>query len=200
MLTMDGGLRRMPLSLIEPTSVEGCLTITFKDFVDERGLFSEAYREDEFLAAGLPTYWAQDNLSMSHCNVMRGLHIQRVKPQGKLVRCYRGAIYDVCLDLRANSPTFMKWHAEIITGNKGLFLPAGTAHGFLALDKLNVVYYKCTSIYDAASDGGVNAYDPVALIPWDQMKTRDVSGPRLQSDKDLKLPTIKEWLTMGEPK
>lgn len=193
----DVGLRPMPLSQIEPTAVDGCLSLEFKDFKDSRGIFSEAYQHDNFKEAGLPTDWYQDNVSISGIGVLRGLHLQRVRPQGKLLRCFRGMIYDVCLDLRENSPTFKKWHCEVIYGNKGLYLPPGTAHGFLALSHQSVVYYKCTSLYDAGSDGGVNAFDPEIGIDW----AREFHlGQMIRSEKDDKLPSVKEWLTMGEPK
>lgn len=194
---MDGGFGLMPLSLIEPTKVEGCLKIVFKDFEDNRGIFSEAYQHDEFKSAGLPTEWLQDNISISAEGILRGLHIQRVKPQGKLVRCFRGAIYDVCLDLRENSPTFLKHHVQVVSSNVGLYCPPGTAHGFLALTHGTVVYYKCTSLWDAGSDGGIEAFDPEIDIPWQEAP---VKGPLIRSAKDEKLPTMKEWLTMGEQK
>lgn len=186
----------MPLSLLEPTSVDGCISLVFKDFTDVRGVFSEAFNHDDFMAAGLPTLWTQDNLSISGENVLRGLHTQRVRPQGKLIRCFRGIIYDVCLDLRANSPTFMKWHGQYVTENKGLYCPPGTAHGFLALHPTCVVYYKCTSLYHAESDGGVNPFDEEVNIPWNEIRAK----PKTVSTKDMALPSMREWLTMGEPK
>jgi dTDP-4-dehydrorhamnose 3,5-epimerase len=182
----------MPLSLLEDTEVDGCKYLEFNDHVDPRGVFSESYHQSQFFDAGLPVIWRQDNLSISGENVLRGLHIQRHKPQGKLIRCFRGAIYDVCLDLRKDSDTFMKYAARKISQNKGLYLPPGTAHGFLALAPNTVVYYKCTSLYDAESDGGVDAYDPDLKIPW------PAASLPMMSEKDKLLPSAREWLQLGE--
>ena len=181
----------MPIQSIDPTSVDGCVALTFKEFHDNRGSFTEAYHYDEFTAAGLPTNWAQDNVSNSHKNVLRGLHIQRLRPQGKLVRCLSGAILDVCLDLRQNSPTFMKHHSQTIYGKEAIYLPPGTAHGFLAMMPNTVVYYKCTSLWDQGSDGGVYALDESLNIQWPN------TGHLIMSDKDMRLPKVNDWLNEG---
>jgi dTDP-4-dehydrorhamnose 3,5-epimerase len=183
---------------ITKTEVDGCLVVENGIFTDQRGAFFECWNRQQFIAAELPIEWPQDNFSVSHIGVMRGLHIQRTNPQGKLVRCFRGSVLDICLDLRAESPTFLKWHCEILRGGKALYLPPGTAHGFLAQEPESIVYYKCTTLYDGASDGGVNWAD----------KSLDlhllVTDLRIRSEKDKGLPSIAEWcadprgLTYGE--
>lgn len=169
------------------TKVLGCVVVTGGVFQDHRGYFFESYKERDFAEVGLPIHWPQDNQSMSRHGVLRGLHIQRRNPQGKFVRCVRGALWDVCLDLRKESDTFMQWHAELLTGAKALYCPPGTAHGFVALEPDSIVYYKCTTMHDAETDGGVNAL--YLKIGWPE-----VPGGPIMSDKDKALPTVEEWL------
>lgn len=170
-----------------PTLIDGCLALEFGEFEDNRGFFSEAYREEDFQKAGLPTHWAQDNISVSKIGVIRGLHLQKKNPQGKLIRCLEGKITDVCLDVRPYSPSFGKWVAVELSRNKGLYLPPGTAHGFLSHTDNSVVYYKCTTLYDKESDGGINPFDAVLGIPW-------WSDRSIVSGKDLGLPSFNEYI------
>ncbi len=169
------------------TPVQGCQVIWSDQFRDFRGYFAETFNRKDFLNAKLPVEWPQDNISNSEAFVLRGLHIQRNNPQGKLVRCVKGTIYDVCLDLRPDSPTFLKYHMQMLHGGGSMYCPPGTAHGFLAMVPRTIVYYKCTSIYDVESDGGVNPLDPELKIPW------PCTSPVL-SEKDRHLPTLREWL------
>lgn len=179
-------------SKIEPTQIDGCVLITFKEYHDNRGTFTEAYQQEAFKEAGLPTTWAQDNISTSQTGVLRGLHIQRLRPQGKLVRCLSGAIQDVCLDLRQNSPTFMKIHSQnLVTSREALYLPPGTAHGFLALMPNTIVYYKCTSLWHPESDGGVHPFDEELKIPWSRQSLF------IMSDKDMRQPKARDWFNEG---
>lgn len=175
---------------IERTKVEGCLSIVSGLFQDNRGDFMETWNRGAFMKLGLPIDWPQDNISSSRDRVLRGLHVQRMRPQGKLVRCLRGAIWDVCVDVRKDSPTFLQWHAELLTGCKALYCPPGTAHGFLALEPDSLVYYKCTTLYDKDSDGGVNPFDQELNIPWP-------SRAGMLSSKDKDLPSLREWLAGG---
>jgi dTDP-4-dehydrorhamnose 3,5-epimerase len=117
------------------------------------------------------------------------MHIQRKNPQGKLVRCMRGRIFDVCLDLRLDSPTFMQWHHEILLGAKSMYCPPGTAHGFVALEPDSVIYYKCTTLYDKETDGGIYAFSQALAPHWPI--PRDLV---IMSEKDQRLPTIDQWL------
>lgn len=177
----------MALKVAE-TSIEGCWTVKNDVFRDDRGTFLETWNSKDFSEVGLPIKWPQDNVSVSHRTVMRGLHIQRRKPQGKLVRCLRGSILDVCLDLRDDSPTFKRMHIEILQKGQGLYLPPGTAHGFLALSNQSVVYYKCTTLYDKNSDGGVN------FMSVDQQIMGGLNGTFIMSPKDMGLPMLEDWL------
>lgn len=179
---------------VSKTKVEGCLQVGTPLFEDTRGTFVEVWNRKDiagvFSEAGLPVEWAQDNISSSHKNVVRGLHIQRRRPQGKLVRCVEGAVLDLCLDLRRDSPTFLKWHMERLEGGKALYLPPGCAHGFLALEQPSVVYYKCTTLYDKDSDGGVHWESLGKEFHW----WRVSAEPIIMSAKDSMLPTIEQWL------
>lgn len=173
------------------TKVDGCVVLEATPFEDHRGTFVESWNRDDFLKADLPVHWAQDNVSTSHAGVVRGLHIQRRNPQGKLVRCLSGAVLDLCLDLRQDSPSFLKWHMQRLEDGTAMYLPPGTAHGFLALEPNSVVYYKCTTLYDRESDGGVNWRDPELDIHWWASATDDRP---IMSEKDRKLPGVRAWL------
>lgn len=177
--------------LLHETKVHGCLVYERPMFEDVRGSFFEVAQQDTFKDLGLPTFWPQDNYSNSKKDVLRGLHIQRLRPQGKLVSCLSGAIFDVCLDLRRDSPTFLKWHGELLVLGKSMYCPPGTAHGFLALEDNSSIYYKCTTLYDKGSDGGVFAFDPDMNIEWPLNGDED---RLVMSDKDMHLPMVSQWL------
>lgn len=173
---------------VSQTPIKDCWVVETSLFEDMRGTFVETWNSETFSEVGLPVVWPQDNISVSHKNVFRGLHIQRRKPQGKLVRCIEGAIVDICLDLRPDSPSFKQIHYERLSGGKSLYLPPGTAHGFLALEARNVVYYKCSSLYDRESDGGVNALG----CGLDSLLKSFTD--LIVSDKDRNLPSLEQWL------
>ena len=173
------------------TGVNACYLIqSTKKHSDPRGSFQEIYRQDEFGSKGLPITWCQANLSRSWKNVVRGLHIQRNNPQGKLVQCVNGRIWDVCLDVRKDSPTFMEWTGHLLHEGMALYCPPGTAHGFLAMEEKNIVYYNCTTLYDAESDGGINPFDEELNLPW----PIDGGKKAIVSDKDKNLPMMQQWL------
>ena len=171
----------------EATPVGGCRVITTRLYEDIRGVFAECWQEEDFREVGIPTHWPQDNFSSSKKGVARGLHIQRENPQGKLVRALSGRILDICLDIRPDSPTYGKSHCEVLSGGKAMYLPPGTAHAFIALTDC-VVYYKCTTLYHEESDGGINLFDPDLDLPGFVLKSVTLS------EKDRKLPELKEWL------
>lgn len=175
---------------VSDTPLQGCWVVETSLFEDMRGTFVEGWNRDAFKEVGLPLEWPQDNISISYQSVIRGMHIQRKNPQGKLVRCAEGAIIDVCLDLRPDSPSFLKWYATRLEGGRALYCPPGTAHGFLALEARNVVYYKCTTLYDRETDGGIDCMDSELDIQW--FKT--IIGRPIMSEKDRKLPSLREWL------
>ncbi len=147
---------------------EGLCVIEPKVFFDERGYFVETYNENDFKAEGFDVRFVQDNQSMSVRGVLRGLHFQKEHPQGKLVRCLKGRVYDVAVDLRASSPTFGKWFGVELTAEnkKQFFVPEGFAHGFLVLSDEAEFAYKCTDFYHPGDEGGLYWNDPQIGIEW----------------------------------
>ena len=139
------------------TSIEGVYIIEPTVFGDERGYFMETYHQGEFKEAGLDLNFVQDNQSKSTKGVIRGLHFQYNKPQGKLVRVIRGEVFDVAVDLRRNSPTYGKWEGVILSdeNKKQFYVPEGFAHGFLVLSDVAEFTYKCTDFYDPDDEGGI---------------------------------------------
>ncbi len=151
-----------------PTELPGVLIVEPQVFGDERGFFLETYHQQRYAEAGLPERFVQDNHSRSMPGTLRGLHYQLNHPQGKLVRCVRGAIFDVAVDIRRGSPTFGKWvGVELSEENKRqCYIPPGFAHGFCVPRTLSEVEYKCTALYDPADERGVLWNDPGIGIAW----------------------------------
>lgn len=178
---------KSPQVEIMKTPIDGCLVIKFPSFEDERGSFSEIYNYGLFAGMGLPCDWLQDNLSYSHAKVLRGLHFQEKNPQGKLMRCVEGAILDVCVDMRPESPSFKEVYTEILSENKVMYLPPGTAHGFCVLSDGAWVHYKCTTLYDKDSEAGILWNDPDLGIEWPWKNP-------LVSAKDQALPKLIDYL------
>lgn len=145
------------LYIIEPT-VHG----------DSRGYFMETYNQQDFREAGLDMNFVQDNQSLSTKGVLRGLHFQKEHPQGKLVRAIRGQVFDVVVDLRADSSTYGKWYGvELSAENKRQFyIPEGFAHGYLVLSDEAEFCYKCTDFYHPGDEGGLAWNDPDIGIEW----------------------------------
>lgn len=164
-------------------SLEGLLEIIPTVYKDERGYFFETYNKQAFEAHGLPTHFVQDNQSFSKKGVVRGLHFQREPhAQGKLVRVVMGRVLDFAVDIRPNSPTFGQYEAVELDATRGnlFYVPEGFAHGFVALED-SVFIYKCTNLYNKASEGGILWNDPTLNIDW------QVTNP-IVSSKDLELP------------
>lgn len=176
---------------VEETTVPGVLRIIPELFHDERGFFLESFNEQRFASRGLPTEFVQDNQSRSTRGVLRGLHFQQRKPQGKLVRVARGRIYDVAVDVRLGSPSFGRWYASELADDTGemLWIPPGFAHGFCVLTESADVVYKCTALYDRDDDRGIRWNDPSLAIPW------PVEAP-IVSDKDSQLPLLDDALAL----
>lgn len=172
------------------TSIEGVYIIEPTVFGDDRGYFMETYHEKEFKKAGLDFNFVQDNQSKSKKGVLRGLHFQYTRPQGKLVRAIKGAVFDVAVDLRKNSPTYGQWEGVILSeeNKKQFFVPEGFAHGFLVLSDEAEFVYKCTEFYDGPDEGGILWNDPEIGIDW----PLDDIGEVLLSDKDKMWKTLKE--------
>jgi dTDP-4-dehydrorhamnose 3,5-epimerase len=174
---------------IEHTPLSGLLVIVPQRFSDERGFFSESWNRRTLEAAGvmLPEF-VQDNHSLSHrTGTLRGMHYQAPPhAQGKLVRCGRGRIFDVCVDVRKGSPTFGRWHGEDLSFENGhqLWVPAGFLHGFVTREPDSEIIYKCTDYYDRVSDGAVR-WDTLG-IDW------GVAEPVL-SPKDAAAPAFSDF-------
>ena len=162
------------------TKLQNCVIIKPELFGDERGFFLETFQTERYAnEAGISLTFVQDNHSRSSKGVLRGLHFQRTKPQGKLVRAVRGEVYDVAVDIRKNSSTFGQWEAVILSEeNKTQFwIPPGFAHGFLVLSDKADFEYKCTDFYDPFDEGSILWNDPSLNIPW------PIENPTL-SEKD----------------
>jgi dTDP-4-dehydrorhamnose 3,5-epimerase len=160
-----------------------------KRFSDDRGWFAESYNRDRFFQLGIEAEFVQDNHSMSReRGVLRGLHFQTPPhAQAKLVRCVRGGIWDVAVDIRIGSPTYAQWVARELTAENGVqtFVPVGFAHGFITLKPDTEVEYKTSDFYAPECEGGVIWNDPDLGLPW----PIPGSGPVL-SEKDLRLSTL----------
>lgn len=174
---------------ITKTPIEGLVVIEPSVFGDDRGYFMETYNLEEFHKHGLDMAFIQDNESKSKKGVLRGLHFQSKYPQGKLVRVTRGAVWDVGVDLRADSDTYGQWYGvELSEENKKMFyIPEGFAHGFLVLSDVAVFNYKCTNLYHPEYDGGIRWNDPDVAVEWPQ-----VDCELLLSEKDTKQPFLKD--------
>ena len=151
------------------TAIEGVVIIEPKVFGDERGFFLETFQEERYEAeAGINLPFVQDNHSRSTKNVLRGLHFQKNKPQGKLVRVVRGEVFDVAVDIRKDSPTYGQWEGVVLSeeNKRQFWVPPGLAHGFVVLSDTADFEYKCTDYYDPADEGALAWNDPDVGIEW----------------------------------
>ena len=151
--------------------IAGLCVITPAVHGDSRGYFMETYSQRDMAEAGLDIPFVQDNQSMSIKGVLRGLHFQKQYPQTKLVRAIRGSVFDVAVDLRAGSPTYGKWHGELLTeeNKKQFLIPKGFAHGFLVLSATAEFCYKCDDFYHPNDEGGLAWNDPAIGIQWPEV-------------------------------
>ena len=176
------------------TNIEGVLIIEPKVFGDSRGYFFESFNAREFQEkTGLDINFVQDNESMSTYGVMRGLHFQRPPyTQSKLVRCVKGKVLDVAVDIRKGSPTYGKHVAVELTedNHRQFFVPKGFAHGFAVLSETAVFQYKCDNFYAPQADGGISILDESLGIDW-----RIPTDKALLSDKDTRHPLLKDFET-----
>lgn len=150
------------------TDIDGVFIVEPTVFGDNRGFFMETFNENDFKEAGYDLKFVQDNQSKSSKGVLRGLHFQINKPQGKLVRVIKGEVFDVGVDLRKNSKTYGNWVGVILSeeNKKQLFIPEGFAHGFLVLSEEAEFVYKCTDFYDGDDESGIIWNDPEIAIDW----------------------------------
>lgn len=154
---------------ITPTALEGVLILEPRVFKDSRGYFFESFSQREFDEQVRPIQFVQDNESMSTYGVIRGLHYQRMPyTQSKLVRCVKGAVLDVVVDIRKGSPTFGQHVAVELTedNHRQIFIPRGFAHGFAVLSETAVFHYKCDNYYHPESDAGIQLMDEDLGIDW----------------------------------
>jgi dTDP-4-dehydrorhamnose 3,5-epimerase len=174
---------------VERTGIDGVVVVKPDVYGDSRGSFSETFNLERFTReTGVERSWAQDNESVSRRGVLRGLHFQNPRPQGKLVRCINGAIFDVAADIRRSSPTFGEWvGVELSEGNhRQLWVPEGFAHGYYTITDSATVAYKTTDYYVASADRAIRWNDPQIGIAW------PLGGEPVVSDKDRSAPYLSE--------
>jgi dTDP-4-dehydrorhamnose 3,5-epimerase len=175
---------------IKKTQLPGLIVFEKDIFVDQRGYFFEIYSKTWFEKIKLNVDFVQDNVSVSTKGVMRGLHIQALPyTQAKFVQVLQGEVYDVVVDLRKDSPTFKKWHAEVLSeSNKSvMFIPEGFAHGFLVLSESSIFHYKCSNFYNPESSKTIKWNDEEIGIIWPKT-------PTSISDRDNNGLSLKDYL------
>lgn len=172
---------------ITHTRLPGVILLQPNRHTDPRGFFVESFHVDRYADAGIPTSFVQDNHSHSSRGVLRGLHFQRQRPQGKLLWVLSGEVYDAVVDVRRGSPTFGRWEGVTLDSKhyQQLYVPPGFAHGFCVLSESVDFVYKCTQYYDAHDEAGIAWNDPDIGIEW------PISTPSL-SDKDRRHPCLHE--------
>lgn len=177
------------MKIIE-TSLPGVLIIEPAVFGDERGFFVESFQANRYRDAGITLPFVQDNHSRSRKGVLRGLHFQRTRPQGKLVRASRGAVFDVAADVNPASPTFGQYVGITLSdeNHRQIWIPPGYAHGFCVLTEVADFEYKCTDLYYPDDEDGVRWNDPDLNIDWP-------IGTPLLSTKDQALPLLKDLIS-----
>ncbi|MCO5735831.1 MULTISPECIES: dTDP-4-dehydrorhamnose 3,5-epimerase [Stenotrophomonas] len=169
------------------TRLPGCAVIEPRVFGDDRGFFFETWNAERFAELALPTHFVQSNVSSSSKGVLRGLHYQWPRPQGKLVSVLEGEVYDVAVDIRRGSPTFGQWEAVVLSAEnkKQFWIPEGFAHGFAVLTETALFHYLCTDVYVAEADAGIRWNDADIAVDW------PISAPIL-SAKDEKASFLKD--------
>ena len=169
------------------TSLDGVLILEPQVFQDERGFFYEAFQAKRFVEQMLPGEFKQDNISQSQRGVVRGLHSQKAPmSQGKLIRCLRGAIFDVAVDIRCSSKTYGQFVSVELSesNNRALYIPGGFAHGFQALEDKTTIWYRCSEYYSLSHEFGIS---PLSLkIPWP-------ISDMIMSERDRSAPSFEEF-------
>ena len=176
------------------TSLPGCVVIEPAVFGDARGSFFETWNAERFGEHGLPTRFVQSNVSTSVKGVLRGLHYQWPRPQGKLVSVLEGEVYDVAVDIRRGSPNFGRWEAVMLSADnhRQFWIPEGFAHGFAVLSERAVFNYLCTDVYVKDADAGVRWNDAGIAVDWPLaaplLSAKDQAVPFLKDIPDERLP------------
>jgi dTDP-4-dehydrorhamnose 3,5-epimerase len=173
--------------IIEQTTLPGVLLLQPKRFSDERGYFYESWQQQRYAEIGIPNPFVQDNVSRSSRGVLRGLHFQNPKPQGKLVSVHEGEVFDVAIDIRSTSKAFGKWFGIHLSAENGrqLWIPEGFAHGFLVTSASAIFSYKCTDYYSPQAENSLRWNDPDLAIAWP-------AGDKILSPKDQAAPLLKD--------
>lgn len=182
---------------IKELSIPGLIVFKPQVYKDDRGFFTETFNEKIYEEVIGKQTFVQDNHSFSTLGVLRGMHFQVNNPQGKLVRCTRGEVFDVAVDLREGSPTFGQWEGVILSGhnNKQFWIPPGFAHGFVVTSYEANFEYKCTNYYDPASERSLLWNDPTVNIDWGfDMIFNDENFVPIISEKDAQAKTLKELM------
>jgi len=178
-----------------PTELPSVIVIEPTVHRDSRGFFLETYHAEKYHDAGISVRFVQDNHSKSVCGTIRGLHLQRNRPQAKLVRVIDGEVWDVAVDVRRGSPTFGRWVGVVLSAAnfRQCFIPEGFAHGFCVLSPSAQIEYKCSDVYDPSSEIGIAWNDPDLAIEWPAeapvLSERDRRNSRLAEQLEA-LPTF----------
>jgi len=178
------------------TSIPDVLIIKPQAFGDQRGFFMETFHAERYRNAGIAGPFVQDNFSRSVRNVLRGLHYQVRKPQGKLVQVMKGKVYDVAVDIRSGSPYFGRWEGIELSeeNNTQFYVPPGFAHGFCVLSDVVDFAYKCTDYYNPEDEAGICWNDPDIGIDWPLddpvLSSKDTTYPVLKDVPSDKLPNF----------
>lgn len=169
---------------VTTTPLKGLLVIEPDVYGDERGCFLEVWRAERYRDVGIDADFVQDNRSVSRQGVVRGLHYQKTRPQGKLVSVTYGSVWDVALDLRPDSPTFGRWYGVTLddVSHRQLWIPPGFAHGFCVTSPVAHLLYKCTDIYCPEDEAALRWNDPTLAIAW------PLTGEAIVSAKDAQAP------------
>ncbi|CAN5806757.1 dTDP-4-dehydrorhamnose 3,5-epimerase [soil metagenome] len=181
------------MNVIE-TPLPGVLLLEPKVFRDDRGYFLETWNQGRYVELGLPGRFVQDNLSFSKRGILRGLHYQHPRAQGKLVSVAQGEVFDVAVDIRAGSPTFGKWFGALLSAENArqFYIPEGFAHGFVVISDSALFSYKCTEFYQPREEGSIVWNDPEIGIQWPvetpTLSPKDADAPRLLDIPPDRLP------------
>jgi len=173
-----------------PTKLPGLVVVDPTVHGDDRGFFLESFREDLLAKLGISEHWVQDNHARSGRGVLRGMHFALPPGQAKLVRCVRGAVVDICVDIRRGSPTYGQWEAielDDVTGRM-VYVPVGFAHGYCVTSEIADVTYKCSGYYDPQLEREISVNDPDIGIVWPDvtpiLSARDQAAPNLRDVAD----------------
>jgi len=181
------------MNIIE-TKLSGVLIIEPKVFPDERGYFFESWNSKRYRQSGIPGPFVQDNISFSKKGVLRGLHFQYPQSQGKLIQVLSGEVLDVVVDICVGSPTYGRWHGEILSesNHRQMYVPPGFAHGYCVTSETAIFSYKCTDFYNPDTEHGIVFNDPDIGIEWPIEKpvlsAKDEAYPRLKDLRPEYLP------------